>query len=94
MLLNQIPPGESWSPRGADTLVNTGKTTTSAQSVLPRTFKAQELRSTLEQDPSRFRLHLELILCQTLHTQILSGENWSSRSVDSPVSSGITTVSA
>jgi hypothetical protein len=30
------PPGESWSPRSADTLESTGKTTTSAQILGPR----------------------------------------------------------
>jgi hypothetical protein len=35
-LCTQILPGESWSPRSADTPVSTGKTTTSTQISGPR----------------------------------------------------------
>ena len=48
----QIPLGESWSPRSADTPMSTGRTTTSAPRDLPGALRTQEPRSSLGQDPS------------------------------------------
>jgi hypothetical protein len=60
----QIPPGESWSPRSADTPVSTGRTT-SALSDPSRIHRAQDPRSSLGQDLSGFHLPLEQTLCHS-----------------------------
>ena len=87
-LHTQIPPGDSWFPRSADKPVRSGKTTTAAQRNPLRTFRTQELRSL----PGF--CHAWSWSCATeLHTQIPSGESWSPRSTDKPVSTGKTTTS-
>jgi hypothetical protein len=55
-LCTQIPPGEIWCPRNADTPENTGKATISAPRVLPRDLKTQEPRNRWKQKPSSFCL--------------------------------------
>jgi hypothetical protein len=85
VLLTQIPPKKSGSPRNVDSPFSTGKTTNSVQ--IPG------LRGTLS-EPSGHRnqgkvrdrmlpvsiCFLELILCIAVHTQIPPRENWSPRS--------------
>jgi hypothetical protein len=53
----QIPLGESWSPRSADTPMSTGRTTTSAPRDLPGALRTPELMNSPGQDPSSFHLH-------------------------------------
>ena len=53
--------------------VSTGKTTTSVLKERPRSLRTQELRSSLEQDPPRFYLHLELTLC---HSSLYISPTW------------------
>jgi hypothetical protein len=58
-LHTQIPPGESWTPRSANTTGNTGKTTTFLQIPGSRVTLPEPLgkRNSWGQDPSVFCLH-------------------------------------
>jgi hypothetical protein len=44
----QIPPGESWSPRSSDKPISAGKTTIDAQRYPPGTLRTQDVRSSLD----------------------------------------------
>jgi hypothetical protein len=89
----QILPRESWSSGSTGTPVSTGNTTTSAPRELPRALRTQDPRSSLGQDPSSFRLCLELTLCHCFPCPKPLGKSWSPRSANTPVSTGKTTTS-
>jgi hypothetical protein len=83
-LHTQIPPGESWSPRRADTPQSTDKTTiyTQIHGPSPEPSGHRNKGSARARILSVSMCTPKLTLCHSSHIQIHLEENWSPRSID------------